>query len=131
MARTTSKTTTSKTENKIKIKDVEDFLKDKKQCNNCGRILEITKNFYVSYAKINKFNGRMSICKDCLNSLIVEYIKECEDIKIGVYKACRITGVYFAEDLFNQSYTSKGYNGNLGLVENGLEIWKKDIILRI
>ena len=127
MARTTSKTTTSKTENKIKIKDVEDFLKDKKQCNNCGRILEITKNFYVSYAKINKFNGRMSICKDCLNSLIVEYIKECEDIKIGVYKACRITGVYFAEDLFNQSYTSKGYNGNLGLVENGLEIWKEYI----
>ena len=69
----------------------------------------------------------MSICKDCLNSLIVEYIKECEDIKIGVYKACRITGVYFAEDLFNQSYTSKGYNGNLGLVENGLEIWKEYI----
>ena len=127
MARTTNKTTTSKTENKIKIKDVEDFLKDKKQCNNCGRILEITKNFYVSYAKINKFNGRMSICKDCLNSLIVEYIKECEDIKIGVYKVCRITGVYFAEDLFNQSYTSKGYNGNLGLVENGLEIWKEYI----
>ena len=57
MARTT---TTKKTTSKptISTKDVEEFLKDKKQCNNCGRILEITKNFYMSYSRINKYSSR-------------------------------------------------------------------------
>lgn len=129
MATTKTKSSTKTTNkkdggSKLKLKDVEEFLIDKNQCNNCGRILEISKNFYVSYSKVNKHNQRMSICKDCLNSLIVEYIDECQDIKVGIYKACRITGVYFTEEQFNYAYRSVGYNPNLGLIENGLEIWK-------
>lgn len=108
----------------LKLSDVEGFLSEKKQCGYCGRILEITKNFYLSSAKINKNDSRMSVCKACLNSLIVEYIQDSEDIKIGIYKACRSVGVYFTEDLFNMSYSSIGYNSSLGLVENGLEVWK-------
>lgn len=123
--KSSTKTTNKKDDgSKIKLKDVEEFLKDKKQCNNCGRILEITKNFYVSYSKVNKYNQRMSLCKDCLNSLIVEYIEECQDIKIGIYKVCRNTGVYFTEEQFNYAYRSVGYNPKLGLIENGLEVWK-------
>ena len=84
------KTTATKTKSisKISIQDVEEFLKDKKQCNNCGRILKITTNFYISHSKVNKYNQRMSLCKDCLNSLVVEYTTDLEDIKIGIYKTC-------------------------------------------
>lgn len=108
----------------LKLGDVEEFLTERKQCSYCGRILEITKNFYLSSSKTNKNDGRMNLCKACLNSLLVEYIEDSEDIKIGIYKACRSVGVYFTEDLFNMSYSSIGYNANLGLVENGLEVWK-------
>ena len=126
MARTT---TTKKTTSKptISTKDVEEFLKDKKQCNNCGRILEITKNFYMSYSRINKYSSRMNICKECLNSLLLEYVAESEDIKIGIYKTCRAVGTYYTEDLFNAAYGSIGYNPKLGLAENGLNVWKEYI----
>lgn len=124
MARTSAGKKTTDNNPMVTVKQVEEFLSTRKQCNNCGRILETTKNFYVSYSKVNKFNSRMSICKDCLNALIVEYITECEDIKVGVYKACRIVGTYFTEELFNFAYGSAGYSPNLGLVENGLEVWK-------
>lgn len=119
--------TKTKSISKISIQDVEEFLKDKKQCNNCGRILKITTNFYISHSKVNKYNQRMSLCKDCLNSLVVEYIQECQDIKIGIYKTCRIVGTYFVEDVFNKSYSAVGYSPNLGIIENGLEIWKEYI----
>lgn len=126
---TVKKATTTKTKSvsKISIQDVEEFLSDKKQCNNCGRILKMTTNFYVSHSKVNKYNQRMSLCKDCLNSLVVEYIQECQDIKIGIYKTCRIVGTYFVEDVFNKSYSAVGYSPNLGIIENGLEIWKEYI----
>lgn len=126
MARTsTTKKTTSKPT--ISAKEVEEFLKDKKQCNNCGRILETTKNFYVSYSRINKFNNRMNICKECLNSLLVEYVTESEDIKIGLYKTCRAVGTYYTEDLFNYAYGTTGYKPELGIAENGLNVWKEYI----
>lgn len=126
MARTsTTKRTTSKPT--ISAKEVEEFLKDKKQCNNCGRILETTKNFYVSYSRINKFNNRMNICKECLNSLLVEYVTESEDIKIGLYKTCRAVGTYYTEDLFNYAYGTTGYKPELGIAENGLNVWKEYI----
>lgn len=116
--------TTTKTETKISMKDVEEFLLSYKQCNDCGRILKIENNFYVSHSKANKHGKRMSVCKDCLTSLVVEYIQECEDIKISIYKTCRIVGTYFMEDIFNKAYGSVGYNPNLGVVENGIEVWK-------
>ena len=126
MARTT---TTKKTASKstISAKEVEEFLKDKKQCSHCGKILEITKNFYMSYSKTNKFNNRMNLCKNCLNSLLVEYVTESEDIKIGIYKTCRAVGTYYTEDLFNASYGAIGYKPELGIAENGLNIWKEYI----
>lgn len=111
----------------LKLNEIEEFLKTRKQCSNCGKILEITKNFYVSHSKVNKYNNRMNLCKNCLNSLVVEYIQECQDIKIGIYKTCRIVGTYFVEDVFNKSYSAVGYSPNLGVVENGLEIWKEYI----
>ena len=126
MARTsTTKKTTSKPT--ISAKEVEEFLKDKKQCSHCGKILEITKNFYMSYSKTNKFNNRMNLCKNCLNSLLVEYVTESEDIKIGIYKTCRAVGTYYTEDLFNASYGAIGYKPELGIAENGLNIWKEYI----
>lgn len=122
MART-STTKATKT-NKISASDVEAFLMNKKQCGDCGRILETTNNFYKSYSRVNRHTERLGICKDCLNSLIVDYIEESEDIKVGIYKACRTVGVYFTEDLFNQAYGKAGYKKDLGLIENGLEVWK-------
>ncbi|WP_297993899.1 hypothetical protein [uncultured Clostridium sp.] len=126
MARgTTAKKTTSKST--ISTKEVEEFLKDKKQCSNCGKILDMTRGFYMSYSRINKYNSRMNICKECLNSLLLEYITESEDIKIGIYKTCRAVGTYYTEDIFNDSYGAIGYNPKLGLAENGLNIWKEYI----
>ena len=69
----------------------------------------------------------MNICKECLNSLLLEYITESEDIKIGIYKTCRAVGTYYTEDIFNDSYGAVGYNPKLGLAENGLNIWKEYI----
>lgn len=110
--------------NPIKLKDVEEFLKTKKQCSDCGKILEVTKNFYKSYSKTNRYSERLSVCKDCLNGLLADYIKDSEDIKVGIYKTCRAIGAYFTEDIFNQAYMVVGYNSELGLIENGLEVWK-------
>lgn len=126
MARTT---TTKKTASKpsIPTSEIEEFLQNKKQCSHCGKILEITKNFYMSYSKTNKFNNRMNLCKNCLNSLLVEYVTESEDIKIGIYKTCRAVGTYYTEDLFNASYGAIGYKSELGIAENGLNIWKEYI----
>lgn len=126
MARTTTtKKTTSKPS--ISTNDIEEFLQNKKQCSHCGKILEITKNFYMSYSKTNKFNNRMNLCKNCLNSLLVEYVTESEDIKIGIYKTCRAVGTYYTEDLFNASYGAIGYKPELGIAENGLNVWKEYI----
>ena len=127
MARTATVKKSAATKPIVSLKEVEEFLQNKKQCNNCGSILDTARNFYVSYSKVNKYNQRMSICKNCLNGLIVDYIEECQDIKIAIYKTCRIVGSYFTEDLFNQAYGTVGYNANLGLVENGLEVWKEYI----
>lgn len=126
MARTsTTKKTASKST--ISAKEVEEFLKDKKQCSNCGRILDMARGFYMSYSRINKFNNRMNICKECLNSLLVEYVTESEDIKIGLYKTCRAVGTYYTEDLFNYAYGTTGYKPELGIAENGLNVWKEYI----
>ena len=124
-----AKATAKKTDDKSKLtsKEVIAFLEDKKQCGSCGKILELTKGFYICNSGSTKFTGRMNICKNCLNALLVEYAKESEDIKVSIYKICRETGVYFTEDLFNSSYTSKGYNEQLGIVENTLEVWKEYI----
>ena len=127
MAKATTIKRTTATKPPITLKEVEEFLQNKKQCNNCGSILDTARNFYVSFSAVNKHSQRMSICKNCLNGLIVEYIGECQDIKVAIYKTCRIVGTYFTEELFNQAYGAVGYNSSLGIVENGLEIWKEYI----
>lgn len=126
MARTTVKKTVP-AEQKITIQDVEEFLKNKKQCTCCGKILDIARNFYKSYSKVNKSCERISVCKTCLTPLIAEYIDECGDIKTAIYKTCRAIGAYFTEELFNQAYGVVGYNSNLGMIENGIEVWKEYI----
>lgn len=109
--------------------NLDEEMKDKTRCTSCGRILtNSSKNFYVSNSKINTYTGRISLCKDCLTRLYVGYLEDTEDIKLSIYKMCRLLDYYYTDQLYESSYNEAGgWNKDCTLVQNGLEIWKKYI----
>ena len=132
MATTKKATTTKKktTDTKkplvpnLEKNEVLEYLKYFSQCSKCGRILDKSKNFYMSYSKDNVYSKRMNICKECLGKLLEEYIFESQSILTGIYRTCRATNIYFTEKLFNEACDCVEVDPNKTLTENGMEIWK-------
>ena len=79
---------------KITSEELLELIKGKIYCHTCGRMLDESK-FYLSSAKSNKEVKRMHVCKECLKTIFSEYVNDCGDIKIGLYKSCRDMGIYF------------------------------------
>lgn len=110
----------------VKI-DLDEEMQGKTRCTDCGRILS-NANFYVSNSRINTHTKRISLCKDCLTRLYISYLEDTQDIKLSMYKICRILDYYYTDQLYESSYTEAGgWNKDCTLVQNGLEIWKKYI----
>lgn len=109
----------------IKI-DLDEEMKDKTRCTDCGRILA-NSNFYSSYSRLNPYTKKISLCKDCLIKLYVSYLEETQDIKLSIYKICRILDYYYTDQLYESSYNEAGWNNDFTVIQNGLEIWKKYI----
>ena len=111
-----------KEEPKITSEELLELMKGKIYCHTCGRILDESK-FYLSSAKSNKEVKRMHVCKECLKTIFSEYVNDCGDIKIGLYKTCRDMGIYFTEDDFHSAYNKVEYDNDKTLVENGINVW--------
>ena len=111
-----------KEEPKITSEELLELIKGKIYCHTCGRILDESK-FYLSSAKSNKEVKRMHVCKECLKTIFSEYVNDCGDIKIGLYKTCRDMGIYFTEDDFHSAYNKVEYDNDKTLVENGINVW--------
>ena len=111
----------------FKTKTIEEEMKGKTRCTKCGKILSETKNFYVSYSKLNAYTGRMSLCKNCLTDLYVSFLEDSNDVRISIYKICELLDFVYLENIYESSRTEAGWNKNFTIVENGLEIWKKYI----
>lgn len=110
----------------VKI-DLDTAMSGKTRCTNCGRILVTDANFYVSNSKINKFTKRMSLCKDCLTDLLIEYINETKDIKQSIYYVCQRLDLVYLNQIYESSIVEAGWKDEFSLVQNGLEVWKKYI----
>ena len=91
-------------------------IKDKVECSCCGRELSIT-NFYKSYSRINKAQGILHICKDCVWDLCNEFIEESEDIQMSIYRVCRLLDIPYLDTPFNSALMESK--------SNGLEAFKK------
>ena len=70
-------------------------------CNRCGNTVK--SEFYTSYSVMNKFSGKMSVCKKCVLELYDEYYNLCLNEKIALYNLCRLLDVYFSPDVFKSS----------------------------
>lgn len=106
---------------------VEKLMENLTRCSICGRILSNNTNFYVSSSKANKFTGRLCTCKDCLTNLYIEYLTETEDVKMSIYKICRIMDILFLNNMYESALNEVGWNENFTIIQNGLEVWKKYI----
>lgn len=109
----------------VKI-DLDELMKGKTRCTYCGKI-SVDSNFYISNSRLNNYNKRQTLCKDCLTKLYVEYLEETQDVRISLYKICRSLDIYYTNQLFESSYAEAGWNEGFTLVQNGLEVWKKFI----
>ena len=109
----------------FKTKTIEEEMKGKTRCTKCGKILSETKNFYVSYSKLNAYTGRMSLCKNCLTDLYVSFLEDSNDVRISIYKICELLDFVYLENIYESSLTEAGWNKNFTIVENGLEVCRK------
>ena len=67
-------------------------------CRHCSRLLPLS-DFYEStdMGKIDK-NGKMSLCKNCINSLYQEFFEEKNSIEKAIHQLCIILNVKYSND---------------------------------
>jgi hypothetical protein len=70
---------------------------------DCRKIITV-KNSYVSKSKYN-FNGRMSICKDCVTEEYKEYYRKFGDVKRAIWLTCRKLDIPFIDDRYSMVET--------------------------
>lgn len=67
-------------------------------CRHCSKLLPLS-DFYEStdMGKIDK-NGKMSLCKNCINSLYQEFFEEKNSIEKAIHQLCIILNVKYSND---------------------------------
>lgn len=110
--------------NTKKNANVEEKENDKQSCSCCGRSLALAK-FYKSSSILNKNKGIMNVCKDCIWSLVSQLCEESEDVRLSIYKICRLLDMPYIEKPFNSAVSEATLREGVSIGINGLEVWKK------
>lgn len=96
----------------VKLKKKPPEPKETAQCTRCGKI-KVSTEFYISHSEVNKYTGKMPICKDCIEKLYDFYLNKYNDVKRAVREMCGLLDIYFNEVLFNAAQQqSKMQNNN-------------------
>lgn len=66
-------------------------------CRRCTRVRSAY-NFYSATDQLLDKNGKMSICKDCMNDLYDIFYSETKDISRTILEMCRILNVKFDQE---------------------------------
>lgn len=70
-------------------------------CSRCGRSYGRRKGYYpVSYSSLYKGTGYLSVCKDCVEAMYDDYLKQSGDQKAAVRQICRKLDLYWSESIY-------------------------------
>lgn len=112
-------------------------------CTMCGSD-KAQMHYYKSNSEIYRYNGRITVCKDCVNELYEKYLKELKSDVKAMYKLAMKIDIYFDMKLFETSkekhedanmtlpiyYLSKvgliQYKGKTFSDSDMIDIWSKD-----
>ena len=87
-----------------KTKVVEEKKEDVKiNCTCCGKEKKVNGTyFYKSYSEIYKsaYDGRMTICKECVWELAKNFEEIFSSQLRGIYELCKLLDIYYDKDLF-------------------------------
>lgn len=73
-------------------------------CRRCGVAYGKLKGFFpVSYAALYKGSGYLPYCKQCVDDMYVEYLKECGNPKDATRQMCRKLDLYWSDKVFEQT----------------------------
>lgn len=73
-------------------------------CRKCGTAYSRLKGYFpISYGFLYKGTGYMPYCRDCIDTMFNNYLKECEDVKTAVRQMCRKLDIYWNERLFDEA----------------------------
>lgn len=73
-------------------------------CRRCGVAYGKLKGFFpVSYAALYKGSGYLPYCKQCVDDMYVEYLKECGSPKDATRQMCRKLDLYWSDKIFEQT----------------------------
>ena len=87
-------------EHQHQVVESEEVPSTKKKCTMCG----LTKRFseyYNSSSVLNRANGTLSICKDCVGELYNEYFRIYDSYKKAIYYLCRKIDLPFSVSAYN------------------------------
>lgn len=71
-------------------------------CYKCGTPYPKRKGIFpISYAPMWKGVGYISICKECLDTMYVTYLSQCNDPRMAVRQVCRKLDLYWSDKVFD------------------------------
>lgn len=78
--------------------------KPKLFCSCCGKEKDKRLGFYVSNSIVNKYSGKLSICKECVWQIFDEFVEEShENEKVATYRLCRLVDFPYLEKAFDSA----------------------------
>lgn len=72
-------------------------------CTKCGTHSIVIGDFYKTYSESHTLNGRVHICKDCLNNMLNVYTIRYHSQKKAMKRICMILDWYYHDDIYNSS----------------------------
>lgn len=71
-------------------------------CRMCGTGYgKLNGYFYRCYNQVNKGNGYLPVCKNCVDNLYEDYLRECKDPRLACHQICRKFNVYWSEEIYD------------------------------
>lgn len=72
-------------------------------CTKCGRKSIVLSDFYKTYSESHTLNGRVHICKDCLDNMLNIYTIRFASQKKAVKRICMILDWYYDDKIYEQA----------------------------
>lgn len=69
------------------------------RCTSCGERKKGDFDFYVSFSRLNRVTGRMSVCKTCVAEAYTELYNTSSDARKALFELCRLLDIVFKENM--------------------------------
>lgn len=71
-------------------------------CGRCGTAYGGRKNhFFVNYGTLCKGTGYLFVCKECVRSMFMDYLSQCNNTSLAMRQLCRKFDLYWSQKLFD------------------------------